>query len=73
MKTLEDVRGAREAAGAAFQAAAQNYLDAWVELHALDLVMSNSHYGDPGAHLARFHEEPTVISHGNFPTAQWAP
>ena len=72
-KTIEDVKRERETAGAAYQAAASAYLDAWVELAALDLVLSNAVYGDPAMHANRFREEPTVLSHGDFPTAQWSP
>jgi hypothetical protein len=65
MKTLSEVQADRVAAGAAYVAAAQAYIDAWVELHAHDLALSsrtndNSGFGPlqwPGGH-AKFLRDP---------------
>jgi hypothetical protein len=74
MKTIDEVKSEREAAGAAYQAAVESFFEAWTELHALDLVMTNAVYGDPSAHVKRFTEEPLALpQHGDFPAALWSP
>ena len=73
MKTIEQVKSEREAAGAAYTAAVAAYLDAWVELHAYDLALSNGNYGDPTLNIQSFREMPEVLSHSEFPTARVAP
>lgn len=47
MKTISELRGDRAAAGAAYAAAAAAYAAAFIELHAHDLVLSNSNVIDP--------------------------
>ena len=42
MTTLSELKTARADAGAAYAAAAAAYLDAWVELKAYDMALSNN-------------------------------
>jgi len=73
MKTIDQVKSEREAAGAVYAAAVKAYVDAWVELHAYDLALSNRLYGDPSLNIQSFREPPEVLSHSEFPTAEVGP
>ena len=39
--TLEELRAARETAGAAYASAVSTYLSSWIELRAMDMVLQN--------------------------------
>ena len=62
----------RAAAGAAYAAAAAAYVNAYVELAAYDMTVSNTGIG--GSHTAGFGDQPKILGHAEFlrdvPTAQ---
>ncbi|OAJ61490.1 hypothetical protein A6V36_24260 [Paraburkholderia ginsengiterrae] len=63
--TKTELIAAREAAGAAYAAAAKAYVDAYIELHAYDLTCGN---GNVVAltHVLGFGEIAQVLQHGEF-------
>lgn len=62
---LAEMIAARAEAGAAYAAAAEAYLAAWVELSALDDALANGNVGCRHD-LATFNELPTVLAHAEF-------
>ncbi|MDQ0462632.1 hypothetical protein QO010_000380 [Caulobacter ginsengisoli] len=64
MPTLDKLRKARAAAGAAYAAAASAYVAAAVELSAYDGACSNASIG--GEPTPRFNRPPEVLAHPDF-------
>ncbi|CAG2136143.1 hypothetical protein [Cupriavidus numazuensis] len=66
--TITEVIAARQEAGAAYAAAAQAYLDAWVTLKAHDMACANGNVAaiDAGRGFAGL---PEVVPHSEFLTA----
>ncbi len=62
--TIADLKTARATAGAAYAAAAQAYLDAYAELAAYDMALSNRNLAQ--GHQPSFGSAPTVPPHGEF-------
>ncbi|WP_439671399.1 hypothetical protein AEMCBJ_04285 [Cupriavidus necator] len=67
MTTITEVIAARQDAGAAYAAAAQAYVDAWVRLKAYDMALSNGNVAaiDAGRGFAGL---PEVVPHSEFLT-----
>jgi hypothetical protein len=65
MATRAELVTARAAAGAAYAAAAQAYVDAWVELAAHDGAVGNNNIRgvSPGS---KFNAQPEVLMHPEF-------
>lgn len=61
MKTLAQLQADRAAAGAAYAAAAQAYVDAWVELHAHDMAISSRNGDNSG-----FGAQPEPVGHAKY-------
>ncbi len=64
MATIDDLIDGRAAAGAAYSAAAQAYLAAWVELHAYDMAVGNAAFAQ--GEQNGFNELPVVLLHPAF-------
>ena len=64
MATLSQLKTQRATAGANYAAAASAYVEAWIELAALDGTLSNSNI--KGGHQHSFGPQPQIAVHGEF-------
>ena len=67
-QSIATLRANRATAGAAYVAAANAYIAAWVELAANDAIVNNRLIND-GAPSTEFHGQPDVMKHADFPPA----
>ena len=65
MTTKTELIAARNAAGAAYAAAAQAYVDAYIELHAYDMVCGNGNVA-VSSHVPGFPDIAQALAHAEF-------